>query len=676
MRTFFLAVTGLSLLAQSPTTPKPTADLVKAVDPTRMDLSVKPCDDFWRYSMGAWLKKAEVPAEYTSTGVNRELDERNERMLREILESAASTQSVRGSVRQKVGDFYASGMNETAIEKAGAAPLNIFLDRVSAIRDSQSLAEALAWMQSHGIRVGFDFSVGQDDKRSSVMIAQFSQGGLGLPERDYYLREDAASKTLRAKYESHIVKMLKLSGESESAAKAAATAIVALETRLAKASMTLVERRDPQAIYHRMSKDEFTGMAPAFAWMPYLKSLGLKEEEFLIRQPGFFKVFAGLTRTEPMETWKAYLRWHLLRSMAPVLSSSFFNESFAFYQRELRGVQEPLPRWKRVMQATDGEIGEALGQLYVERAFTPEAKAKIQALVANVKIALRARIEKLPWMQEATKKAALRKLDTMVVKVGYPDVWRDYGKLDIMRGSYFANVIAAEAFEFNRNLAKLGKPVDRNEWGMTPPTNNAYYNPTMNEIVFPAGILQPPFFDARYDDAINYGGIGATIGHEITHGFDDEGRQYDADGNLKEWWTEADAKAYKERAGLVVAQFNGFEPLPGMKVNGEATLGENIADLGGLLIAYDAFQIALKGQPKTAIDGFTPEQRFFLGYAESWRTKFRPEFLKLLLQTDVHSPAEQRVTGPLQNLLEFHQAFGCKDGQTMKREEKVRPTIW
>jgi predicted metalloendopeptidase len=471
--------------------------------------------------------------------------------------------------------------------------------------------------------------------------------------------------------------MLQLAGEHELDARAHAETVLALETRLAKGSNTRVENRDPQKTYNKLAFAEVEKLAPAFDWKGYFKALGIQPPaELNVRQPGFFKAFGTLVDQTTTPEWKAYLRWHAVRAGAGLLSRAFVDEAFDFNERVLNGVEQQQERWKRVQAATDGALGEALGQLYVEKAFGPEAKAKMLAMVENMRAALKERIEGLAWMGADTKAQAQRKLAAFGVKIGYPDKWKDYSKLEITRGDHFGNATRARFFETKRNLAKLGRPIDRAEWGMTPPTVNAYYSPTLNEIVFPAGILQPPFFDPKADDAVNYGGIGAVIGHEMSHGFDDSGSQYDADGNLKNWWTDADRKAYLARTELIVKQFDAFRALPDQSVNGKLTLGENIGDLGGLKIAYAAWQRSLKGKEAPAADGFTGAQRFFLNYANIWRMNHRDAALRVLLNTDPHSPGRYRVLGPLANLPEFYDAFGCADGDAMKRAAEVRPAIW
>jgi putative endopeptidase len=646
----------------------------KGFNPANIDRSVRPCQDFFGFAVGGWVKRAVIPAEYDRYGVDQEIDARTHQILREILESAASSGAAPGSEARKVGDFYASGMDEAGIEKLGLAPLQPLLRRIDDVKDAAGLAAALADLHRMGAFAGFAFSVEQDDKESSRYSMVLAQGGLGLPDRDYYLKEDPKSKELLSAYRAHVAKMLGLAGfDGEDADQ-----ILALETRLARASMTRVEQRDPKATYHALTPGQLGTAAPGFPADLYLKALGAPApDRFVVRQPAFLAELGRMVREIPAQQWRPYLRWTLLRSAAPALPRAFEQEAFAFYGTRLQGTPAQHPRWKRVMFAADRGLGEALGRLYVQRAFPASSKAQVLAMVENLRAALRARIEGLAWMSAPTRAKAQQKLAAMRVKIGYPDAWRDYARLDIRPQAYVLNLLETRRFEFQRRLEKLGQPIDRNEWDMTPQTNNAYYSPTMNEIVFPAGILQPPYFDATADDAVNYGNIGATIGHEMTHGFDDEGRQYDGDGNLKNWWTPGDEQAYNVRAEMVARQFDAFEPLPGLHLNGHLTLGENIADLGGLKLAWDAWKLSQKGKaPVGQIDGFTPAQRFFLGYAETWRTLTREAATRLRAVTDPHSPAKFRVNAPLSNLPEFYEAFGCQDGDPMKRPEKDRPAIW
>jgi predicted metalloendopeptidase len=568
-------------------------------------------------------------------------------------------------------------MDEKAIDAARTKPLQDEFNRIDAIKDRNDVLKEIAHIHSFGGNVFFRFGSGQDDKDSTHEIAQAGQGGLGLPDRDYYTKTDDASKKIRDQYVAHVTKMLTLLGEPAAKAGDDAKKILAMETSLAQASRTRVELRDPQKNYNKMKQSELQALTPDWNWVDYFKEINLSEPgDINVRQPDFFKAGNTTFTSTPIDDWKAYLRWHLINAMAPDLSKDFVNEDFSFKETTLRGTKQIKPRWKRVVTSTDGAIGEALGKLYVADNFPPEAKARALELVNNLKEALADRIKTLEWMDEPTKQEALKKLAAFTVKIGYPDKWRDYSLLKIDRGPFVLNAIRAENFESNRELNKIGKPVDRTEWGMTPPTVNAYYNPNMNEIVFPAGILQPPFFYAKADDAMNYGGIGAVIGHEMTHGFDDQGRQFDATGNLRDWWSPESAAKFKERSQAIVTQYSEYEPLPGLHVNGELTQGENIADLGGVKLAYAALQKAQAGKPQPKIDGYTPEQRFFLSFAQIWRSKQRDEDLKLRLNTDPHSPAHYRTNGPLSNLPEFAKAFNLPDNSPMIRPPDKRVNIW
>ena len=666
---------ALTIGAGDAAAPQPS----RGFDPANMDTTVSPCADFYQYAVGAWEQRTPIPAEYAKYGVDQEVEKRTSAVLKDIVEGAAAdTTAPQGSERRKVGDFFAAGMDEPRIEAEGARPLEPLLARIAAIRDRRALATAIAFLQEVGADAAFQLEVGPDDRNSARNIPQLSQGGLGLPDRDYYLEKDAASAKLRRAYAAHVERMFRLLGDPASAARRQAQAVLRLETRLARASMTRTETDDPIATYHKVTARELARRAPGFEWDPYFAALGLKAgESLLVRQPAFFRELGRMALGVPLSEWKPYLRWHLLRATAGYLSSPFGQEAFAFYGTTLAGTQVLPPRWKRVLAETDMALGEALGKLYVERAFSPQAKQKALELVANLRAALRARLQRLDWMGEATKAQAVAKLDAMRVKIGYPDAWRDYTALEVGRTSYLQNVLAARSFEFRRGLAKVGRPVDHDEWSITPSTNNAYYEPNRNELVFPAGILQPPFFDPQADDPVNYGNIGSTIGHELIHGFDNVGRQYDAQGNLRDWWAPEDAQAFNQRAALVVRQFDAFEPIPGVHINGRLTLGENLADLAGLTIAYDALTHARQGKPAAdRPDGFTPEQRFFLSYTETWRFKIRPEALRAQLLTDEHAPPKYRVLGPLANLSVFATAFDCKAGDAMVRPAEERPTNW
>jgi predicted metalloendopeptidase len=647
------------------------------INPADMDTSVSACQDFFRYANGTWLKKTTIPADQSTWGGFSELEERNQNVLKGILENAAQANAPKGSLQRQVGDFFAAGMDTAAIAKAGFTPIKPELARIQAIKNGRELAAALGRAHMALLGSGFGFGVGPDDKDSLATIAQFGQGGLGLPDRDYYLDTDAKAQGIRVKYLAHMTRMFTLLGVKPELAKARAGIVLDLETRLAKASMTQVELRDPNATYHKMTAADLAKLAPGFDWATYFQTIGLKADTLLVRQPGFFKELGAMAKDTSLGQWQVYLSWHLLNGNAASLAPAFEQEHFAFYGTTLEGTTEMKPRWKRILEATDGALGEVLGRLYVDQAFSPEAKTRVLEMVANLRAVLKDRINGLAWMTPATKAAAVNKLAAFTVKMGYPDVWRDYSALEVSRASYNGNLARAKVFEFKRNLAKLGHPVDRREWDMTPPTVNAYYNPLANEIVFPAGILQPPFFDPKVDDAVNYGAIGMVIGHEMTHAFDDQGRLYDAQGNLKDWWTPEDVKAYEARTGLVVKQYDELEALPGLHLNGKLTLGENIADLGGLKIAFGALQKALEGKPKpAAIDGFSAEQRFFLGYAQSWHFLAREENARMRVMVDPHSPAQFRVNAPLSNLPEFQQAFGCGDGTAMNRPAASRPAIW
>lgn len=655
----------LSLAAQAPGL---------GFDPANLDRSVAPGQDFYAHAVGGWLKRTALPADKSRYGAFEEVEERNSAVLKAIFDELGTRKGLkRGTPEQQVADFFASGMDEALLEKRGIGPLQADLKRLEALTDAEALAPVLADLNDLGLPGPFGFYVGQDAKASTRHLAYLGQGGLGLPDRDYYLKDDARSQAVRAKYQEHVGAMLKLAGDAQPAD--AAKAVLALETKLAQLSWSRTELRDPQKRYNLKTMAQLKELAPGFDWEGYFKARKLDVKELCVSQPSFFEGFGKLAAETTPETWRTYLRWHLVRSRASALPKAFGEASFAFNGTFLNGTPQQEPRWKRVKNAVDMGIGHSLGQLYVKKAFPPEAKVKIRELVENVRAAFRARIEAVPWMQDETKAKAIQKLQAFGVKVGYPDVWKTYG-FDIQRGDFYGNLSRAAAWRVAENKAKLGKPIDRAEWGMTPPTVNAYYSPTMNEIVFPAGILQPPFFDAKADDAVNYGAIGWVIAHEMTHGFDDSGSQYDHEGNLKNWWTDADRKAYAARTDLIVKQFDAYEPLKGEFINGRMTLGENISDLGGLKVAFAAYQRSLKGASSPVIAGFTGEQRFFIGSAQVWRNHIRDAALSVRLKTDVHSPGKHRVIGPLSNLPEFHQAFGVKEGEPMFRAEAVRPVIW
>jgi putative endopeptidase len=683
-------------VAQSPSAPSSADQAAKPqvdknpppLNPKNMDTSVKAADDFYLYANGGWIKNNPIPPEFSRWAAFNELAEKNNDALHEIAEKAAAVapketkkskiEQAASADLQKVGDFYASGMNEKAVEAERVKPLQEEVKRIDAIKDRKDVLKEIARLHSMGVNAFFGFTSGQDDKNSTMVIAQAYQGGLGMPDRDYYTKEDEPSKKLRDQYVEHVTKMLTLAGEPAAQAAENAKKVMALETALAKPARTRVELRDPQKNYNKMKQADLQTLTPDWNWADYFKEMKLTEPgDINVGQPDFFKGANEVFKTVSIDDWKTYLRWHLLHGMASTLSNDFVNENFRFFEGTLRGTKQIKPRWKRVVLETDSVLGESLGKLYVADHFPPEAKARALEMVNNIKEALADRIKTLDWMDEPTKQEALKKLAAFTVKIGYPDKWRDYSLLKVDRGSYALNVARGNMFETDRQLKKIGKPVDRSEWGMTPPTVNAYYNPNMNEIVFPAGIMQPPFFDPKADDAVNYGGMGAVIGHEMTHGFDDQGRQYDAVGNLRDWWSPASAAAYTERSKAIVGQYAGYEPLPTLHINGELTQGENIADIGGVKVAYMALQkaIAKKG-PQPKIDGFTPEQRFFLGFAQIWRNNQREEDLKLRLNTDPHSPGRFRTIGPLSNMTEFQKAFDIPDGSPMVRPADQRVNIW
>ena len=646
-------------------------------DVANLDRTCKPCDDFYQFAVGGWLKNNPIPAEYPIWGSFVTLQDRNQQALHGILEAAATnTAATPGSNEQKIGDFYASCMDTKEIDAQGLKPLTAELAAIEDIHDTAGLINTGAHLQTQGAGVLFAFGSDQDFRDSTKVIGEATQGGLTLPDRDYYTRDDEDSKKLRQQFVEHMVKMLVLAGDAQDKAAAEANTILSIETSLAKASMTNVERRDPEKIYHKMSLAEAQALTPHFSWDSYFQAVGgPKLAEINIGQPDFFKALDGMLASVPLADWKTYYRWQLLTRSAALLSDPFVQENFAFNGRILTGAKEIRPRWKRCTNATDQQLGEALGQVYVQKYFPPEAKARALDLVHNLLAALRDDLQTLPWMSPATRKAAVEKLEAFTIKIGYPDKWRDYSALKVERGSYLSNTFRATRFENARDLAKIGKAVDRGEWVMTPPTVDAYDNPQLNEIVFPAGILQPPFYDPKRDDAYNYGGIGAVIGHEITHGFDDEGARFDPRGNLKNWWTPEDLKSFQERGDCVAKQFDGYEVEKGLHENGKLVEGESIADLGGVTLAFAAFQKSLHGKPgEKDANGFTPEQRFFLGYAENWAVNVRPELARLQTNTDPHPLPKFRGNGPLANFPEFAKAFGCKKGDAMVRAQACK--IW
>lgn len=651
----------------------------KAIDPANMDTTLSPAEDFYQFAVGRWLRHNPIPPEYSSWGSIEQLVEKNLKDLRTIFEEAAADRKApEGSMNQKIGDFYGSGMNTKKIEQDGLKYLRPYFSRIEQIKRKEDVRRCIAYFHTMGVSPLFQFLVDQDPKNSDINIVWLYQAGLGLPDRDYYLDKSDQAKKIREKYIRHMTNMFELLGDSSEDGADAARRVMKMETRLAKASMTRLERRDPKATHNKMSLSKLAEMADGFDFPGYFKNLTVEDPgDINVAQPKFFKELGKMIGQTRLGDWQSYLRWHLILKTAPYLNKVFEAESFDFYGTILMGAKKLKPRWKRCLLTTSSALGEMVGRIYVERYFPPEARARALELVENLKKSFRERIKKLGWMSKDTRKRALGKLAAFGVKIGYPDEWIDYSRLEIDRQSYVLNVLQAENFEFKRNLAKVGKPVDRGEWEMTPQTVNAYYHPSKNEIVFPAAILQPPFFYFTADDAVNYGAIGAVIAHEMIHGFDDQGRQYDKEGNLNDWWSEEEEKRFKERTEGLVSQFGQFEAVDDVHINGELTLGENIADLGGLNIALDAFREAVKKKPPPGeIDGFTPVQRFFLSWAQIWRRNIRKETLLLRLKTDVHSPDKFRTNGPLINLEAFHSAFNIKPGQPMYLPPEKRVTIW
>lgn len=644
-----------------------------------LDTTVSPATDFYQFANGTWLKNNPVPPSESRWGSFNELRESNAAILKEVLEEAAADQkAASGSNRKKIGDFFATGMDSLQLNKQGNQPLQEEMKEIGQIANVKGVLAKVAEMQAHFNFAMFAAFAEQDMKNSTRVLPYLYQGGLSLPDRDYYLKTDEASVKIREQFKTHITSMLKLAGEEESAATTAATAILDMETRMAKASMSRVEMRNPEKTYNLKTVAEMQKLAPAFEWNEHLMALGVQQpSEMVVNNPAFFAELNKMLTDVSLDGWKSYLKWRTVSGAAPYLSDDFRKEDFSFNEGVLNGAKEMKERWKLVQETIDQMMGEALGQVYCEKAFTPETKKRMMELVNNLGLSFQDRIQSLDWMSDATKEQAQIKLKSIMKKIGYPDKWRDYSDLEISRSSYYQNVQNAAAFEHRRIMKKIGQPVDRTEWGISPPTVNAYYNPSMNEIVFPAGILQPPFFNPSADDAVNYGGIGAVIGHEMTHGFDDEGRQFDAQGNLKSWWTSEDSSKFMAKASMLVEQYGTFTVNDSLKVNGQLTLGENIADLGGLTIAYYAFRKSLEGKPEPAkIDGFTADQRFFLGWATVWRSNITPENAAQRIMTDPHSPTKYRCNGIVSNLPEFYKAFNVKAGDAMYREENKRAAIW
>ena len=649
----------------------------KFIDPANMDLSIKPGDNFYLYANGNWLKNTPIPASKTRWGSFNILAYESSQALKGLLEDA-STNAGNNNLMTRVGDYYASAMDSMAIEKLGNQPIKPYLDAITALASKAQVLSYINYLRSQSVASPlYRIGVGQDSKDVTKYIISIGQGGTTLPDRDYYLKNDARSQKIRTDYSLYISKLFSLCGFENYKALANAVTIMQIETALAGAQLSRVEMRDPNKLYNKFSVSGLSAKTPNLIWQDILPQLGYKtkQDSLIVSNPKFMLFIDSLLAAVPLQDWKVYLQWNVIKDAAPYLSSEFVNANFA-YNQSLTGQKQQTPRWERMSGLIDRQLGELLGQLYVDKYFNKEAKARMLQLVNNLQETFDSRIKKLDWMSAETKQRALGKLHAFTKKIGFPDKWKTYDGLEIKRNDFLGNILRCNQWNYQDNINKLGKPIDKTEWGMTPPTVNAYYSAQKNEIVFPAGILRSPFFDFKADDAINYGGIGAVIGHEMTHGFDDQGRQFDADGNLQDWWTKADAEEFKKRADEVVNQYNGFVILDTLHVNGKLTLGENLADLGGLSIAYEAFKHTKQGKSKKKIDGFTPDQRFFLNWAQVWRSNILPEAAAQLIVTDNHSPGMYRGNGPLTNIDAWYKAFDVKPGDKMYKAPDMRTKIW
>ncbi len=679
----FAAVSLASAQSKSQPSSEPALPYIPSLDLTAMDKTIDPCVDLYKYSCGGWQKKNPIPPDQTSWSVYAKLYQDNLTFLRGMLEEAAQPNQQRNAVAQKIGDFYSACVDESAVEKRGMLPIQAELDAIAQVRSAKDLTPVVARLQLTYSRYSYSssmmFSAGsaQDPDDSEHVIADVDQGGLGMPDRDYYLKDDAKAKETRERYLQHVRKVFELIGDSPATAKKNAETVMRLETAMAKASLSRVDRRDPHKLVHKMKLADLRQLAPNFDWAVYYREMQYPEFAILnVDAPEFIKELNSLLSSEPVDNWKTYLRFHVADTSSPFLSSKFVDENFAFYRQYLRGAKEQQPRWKRCVQYVDYDLGEALGQLYVAKVFSPELKASTLDMVQRIEDAMGQRIRALDWMSPETKLQALAKLAGIRNKIGYPDKWRDYSSVKIVRDDFAGNVERAHQFETRRDINKIGKPVDHGEWDISATTVDAYYNPQMNDINFPAGVLQPPLYDPKMDDAPNYGDTGGTIGHELTHGFDDEGSQFDAKGNLKDWWTKEDREKFDARTQCVDNQYSSYVSVEDVHINGKLTLGENVADLGGEILAYMAWQEKDKKQNLQPVDGLTPEQRFFIGFAQWDCANERPEDMRVRALTDPHSPARFRINGVVVNMPDFAKAFSCKVGQPMVKKPDEVCRVW
>ncbi|MCB9032906.1 MAG: M13 family metallopeptidase [Chitinophagales bacterium] len=668
---------GAEKTENTPISVTEVADLakVKPINPLELSSDIRPQDDFFEYVNSKWIAENPIPNDKSSYGAFHILDEESRNAIKTIMEEAKTSNPKMGSNEQKLKDFYIAGLNTDKINQQGLQPIQPLIDELNSVSTTQQLVKVMGEFQTMDIATPLAYYVGQDAKKSDEYIVYLVQYGLGLPDKDYYFRTDSNSVNILKKYEQYIESVFKNTNQSN--AKEKAQTVLKIEKLLANAALSRVEQRDPERVYNKFSLEALEKTYPNYNWKTYFNELHINnQKEFVLEQTRHMQVFDSLLTAIPLEEWKDYQYFHLVSGLSSYLNSDLEDAKFNFYNKTLFGQQEKQPRWKTVIDNTNTYLRDIVGQEYVKRYFSENAKTRVTDLIKNLKLALADRIQQLDWMSDTTKTQALNKLNAINVKVGYPDKWKSYNGLNINQDAYVTNILNVRKFENQRGVDKLGKPIDRTEWGMGPQTVNAYYNPLMNEIVFPAAILQPPFFFEYGDDAVNYGGIGMVIGHEITHGFDDQGAQYDAEGNLKNWWTAADQANYDKKTKIFIDQYSGYYPIDSVPINGELTLGENIADLGGMLITYNALHKAIDGKKITTIDGFTPDQRFFINYAQIWRGHYRPEALKQRLYSDVHSPGKYRVNVVLKNLPEFYKAFNVKSGDEMYLPDAEKATMW